>query len=342
MNKRAVWLITCFLFIGATVMAQCNQSLVEKAAQKAGSDAVYIRDFKVKLSEGTMDEPSPTGKFPVYLNKGVVYRFSVANAIEFSGKAFVEISRRDQVYAGNYDFTTKIYSETFDFVCDRSTTYQVLINYGDGKEGCSAIVMSMVLQDSMAYIEPGIPAKSDSAGVIYLFADNQMQIASSAGRGATLEVSISQGTIEQKGQYYIAKPVVLGDAWIRVEVKQNQAIIETDSVLYKVEYPPLPNVVLPDETAGTISLSRFSGLGNVELFGAMDNNEFYILKEFALAPDNNLVSELLSDGNQLSPQQIFMIKRQNPGSKIFIRNITFIDPSGKMHKGLSREILIKE
>jgi hypothetical protein len=343
MNKKAIWLITGLLFLGSMVMAQCNYKLVEKAAQQAGSDAVYIRDFKVKLSQGTMDEPSPTGKFPVYLNKGVIYRFSVANAEEFNGRAMVEIMRRDQVYAGNYDFNNKIYSETFDFICDRSSTYQILINYGEGKEGCSAVVMAMVFQVSMAYIEPGLPFKSDSAGILYLFTENKLQIASSAGKDVTLEVSISQGSIEQKGQFFIARPNTIGEARVDVIVKKGESVVETDSVIYNVEYPPLPLIQLPGESGGTLSLSKFPGFGSITILDIFENEKpIYALKQFSISIEGDMMYEIQSDGNQLSPQQIMMIKKLSPGNKIYIRDVVFIDPLGNTHSAVSRGIPVIE
>ena len=343
MNKKAVWLLIVLLFTGYTLKAQCNNQLVEKAAEQAGADAIYIRDFKVKLSEGTMDEPSPTGKFPVYLNKGVTYRFSIANAKEFTGRAIVEIARRDQVYAGNYNFENKLYSKTFDFVCDRSTTYQVMINYGEGQEGCSAVVMAMVLQDSMNYIEPGVPVKSDSAGTLFLFTDNQLQIASSSGKDASLEVLISQGSIEKNGKYYIARPEKSGNALITVNVKKDSEIIETDSVEYKVEFPPLPMIQLPGETAGYLSLKRFHSMEQIQLISnAANNSTPYRLKQFSISADTFSVHEINSNGNKLSAEQAAMIMKSKPNDKIYIINSIFIDPEGNTHQAPSRTVFIIE
>jgi hypothetical protein len=342
MIKKAIWIIAGVLLVHAGVMGQCNNRLVEKAARQAGSDAVYIRDFKVKLSQGTMDEPAPTGKFPVYLNKGVVYRFSVANAEEFTGKAIVEITRRDQVYAGNYDFTQKVYSESFDFTCDRSSTYQILINYGVGKEGCSVVVMSMVYQDSMAYIEPGVPEKSDSAGTLFLFSENKLQIVTSAGKDAKLDVKISQGTIGQKGQYFIARPQNLGDASVMVEVMKEGNIVESDTVMYTVEYPPLPIIQLPGEVGGTLSLRTFTGIGNVSFLGAFDEESPYMLKQFSIASGKDALKEEISDGAKLSPQQIMLIRKTLPGNRIIIQKARFVDPEGQIHTAPDYEILITE
>jgi hypothetical protein len=343
MNKKALWLCTVFLMLGMTVYSQCNQHLVEIAAEQAGTDAIYIRDFKVKLSVGNMDNPSPTGKFPVFLNKGVNYRFTVANAEEFQGKAIVEIVRRGQTYTGNYNFDTKNYQNSFDFECPQSSTYQILINFGEGKEGCAALVMSMVLQDSMTYIEPGIPAKSDSNGVMYLWADNKMQIASTAGKDAELHVSVSQGSLNKQGKYYIVRPETTGELNVMARVLLEGKEVEKDSITYRVEIPPLPSVILPGESFGVLYLKNFSGFGQVELSYPVEMDvEPYILKQFSISTDREGFNSIYSNGDKLSPQQINLIRKLKPNDKIYIINTILIDPEGKEHQAVTREILIVE
>lgn len=343
MIKKAFWLGIMFLTYALSAQAQCNHRLVEIAAEKAGADAIYIREFKVKLSKGTMDEPSPTGKFPVYLNEGIQYRFTIANAEEYGGKAIVEVRRRGQLYAGNYDFNPDSYSSSFDFMCERSSTYQILINYGGGKEGCSAVVMSMVFQDSLTYIDPSLPYKSDSAEILYLWFENELQIASSIGNGAELNVQISQGSIDKKGGIYIAKPETTGQALIKVDVIKNGNIIESDSVLYHVDLPPLPILKLSGEIGGYLSLRDFNRYTSIEIDPVLNLKENpYTLKKFSITSGNNMLLEYHSNNDQLSIEQILFIRGLKPNDKIHIVNAEFIDPEGKIHKSTTREIIIME
>ena len=341
MIKKAFWFGAFLLVCNLSAFAQCNHRLVEIAANEAGADAIYIREFKVKLSKGTMDEPSPTGKFPVFLNKGVQYRFTVANAQEYNGQAIVEVTRRGQQYAGNYDFNNDSYSSSFDFFCDRSSTYQILINYGADKEGCSAIVMSMVLQDSMEYIDPNVHIKSDSAESLYLWVENTLHIASSEGAGATLDVSISQGTIEKRAGFYIAKPKHEGEALIHVIVKRKDEIIETDSVLYYVKYPPLPRIILPGEIAGELSKSILLGQTQVNLESGFSSNPYKLVK-FSIATENNRLNEYISNEASLSIEQLNQIRKLTPGEKLYIVNPEFLGPDGLIYKGSERELFVRE
>lgn len=343
MIKKAFWLSACLYICTLPAFTQCNHRLVEIAAEKAGADAIYIREFKVRLSKGTMDEPSPTGKFPVYLNKGVQYRFTVANAQEYAGKAIVEITRRGQQYAGNYDFGKNEYTSSFDFLCDKSATYQLLINYGADKEGCSAVVMNMVVQDSMVYIDPSIPFKSDSAEVLYLWVENELQVASSEGKGAELQVTSSQGTVERRAGYFVVQPEKIGEATIYVNVIRDNKIVDSDSVVYIIEYPPLPQILLDSETGNQLSLRAFTRNMKIEVISPLNSNRNpYELKEFSLVSKDNILDIHKSNGEYLSPEQINFIRKLNPGDKIYITNAMFTDPEGNIHQAFRREITIDE
>lgn len=339
---KAFWFGVCLIVCTLPAITQCNHRLVEIAAEMAGADAIYIREFKVKLSKGTMDEPSPTGKFPVYLNKGVQYRFTVANAQEYQGKAIVEITRRGQQYAGNYDFKDTIYGSSFEFLCYKSATYQLLVNYGADKEGCSAIVMNMVVQDSLIYIDPSIPYKSDSAEILYMWIENELQIASSEGKGANLEVSVSQGKVEERPGYFIILPENPGEAVVHVNVIRNNKIVDSDSVTYFIEYPPLPTIEFAAEVGSQLSLRDFTTNSKVNIISPFGAKNPYLLREFSIVHENNLLATYKSEGDQLSLEQINFIRKLTPGDKIYIVKALFTDPEGNTKESIKNEITIVE
>jgi hypothetical protein len=342
MTPKAFWFGVYLIICTLPAKTQCNHRLVEIAAEMAGADAIYIREFKVKLSKGTMDEPSPTGKFPVYLNKGIQYRFTVANAQEYQGKAIVEITRRGQQYAGNYDFENNSYASSFEFLCYKSATYQLLINYGADKEGCSAIVMNMVVQDSLEYIDPSIPYKSDSAEVLYMWIENELQIASSEGKGANLEVTVSQGKVEERPGYFIIHPEKPGKAVVQVNVIRNNKIVDSDSVIYFIEYPPLPTIDIDAVVGSQLSLRDFTTNTKVNIIPPFDSKNPYLLKEFSLVHENNMLETYRSEGDQLSLEQINFIRKLSPGDKIYIVKALFTDPEGKTKESVKTEITIVE
>lgn len=343
MNKRYIGLIVFCLLTLITAYTQCNQHLVEIAAEQAGANAIYIRDFKVKLSKGDMKNPTPTGKFPVYLNKGVNYRFTVANASEYNGLAYVELMRRGQKYADNYLSTEEGYSTTFDFSCERSASYQLMLNFGAGSEGCAAVVMSLIFQDSMAYIEPGIAVKSDSAQTLYLWTNNKLQIASSEQGNSALKVSVSQGDIEKRGQFYELTPSKIGDLTVRVDVFKDGNYLESDSVLYCVEYPPLPRIILPGMGGYSLSKREVNSFDPIELEYQLGiENSPYELEKFYISTDQTGINAEPCINNILSSAQVGLIKELKTDDRLYIINAVFVDCEGKLHRSKAEELLIME
>lgn len=334
------------LFLGAIqfLTAQCDQTLVNNAATKAGPEAVYIRDFKVRLSEGTMENPSPVGRFPVFLNKGIQYRFTIENDKNSDTFAILNLIRRDKTLISTYDQAMDNDSEQFDIIPDESGTYQVLISFREGRPGCAAAVLSVILQDSMVFIEPDRPLASDSAESIYLFIENKLQIAATGIPGGYLEVSISNGKIVDKGGVYIAKPEKLGPVVIRVNAyRGNGDLNETDSIIYNVKYPPLPQLLLPGLQGNVIFKNRLPGLNTVELYTYLPEiQNVYELIEFTLSSDKNDIQGAVSNGLYITQKQIDIIQSAPAGSKIYLTNVRYIDPVGKVHLATDRIIFIEE
>ena len=326
------------------VSAQCNQYLVDKAAAMAGPEAIYIRDFKVKLSEGTMENPSPVGHFPVYLNEGVKYRFTIANDEKSDAFAILQLVRRDKTLGSTYNFDTKTNLQRFDILCEESTTYQVLISFNEGKPGCAAAVLSMILHDSITTIEPGIPMASDSAGTIYLFIENEMHIAATGIPDGHLEVSISNGEIFEKGGIYIAHPEITGEAIIKVNAfKENGEINESDSILYRVEYPPLPRLQFSGMRGNVINKSHLPGRNTVELITYFPEfKNVYKLLEFTISKEKESLFGAVSNGLYLTQKQIDMIQSTPNGGKLYVINTCYSDPEGKIHFAPIIEIFIED
>lgn len=327
----------------AGMQAQCGQQLVEQAAELAGTDAVFIRDFKVKLPQGNMDTPTPTGKFSVYLNEGVNYRFTLANASNFEGKAFFELGRNGQKYIDNFSSPpSSPYLSSVDFACPRSATYQLRVHFGQGKEGCSAVVLSLVYNDSMAYIEPGIPLKSDSSEVIYLWTEHPVQIASSESRHARFKLTLSQGSYEKQGKYYLIRPEHAGDLQVKVEVFENGRFIESDSVNYRVEPPPLPRLSFT-HNAYSISKSLVGATSGIRLiYPYTPDSSPYTLKSFYIANNSSGFNKEASAGDKLSVRQLKIIKATPVNQSIYILNAEFIDPRGNIHRKETLEMMVQE
>lgn len=342
--KYLICIVGIYLGLVQYLSAQCNQTLVDKAAAKAGPDAIYIRDFKVKLSEGSMENPSPVGRFPVYLNEGVNYRFTIANDEKSDAFAILQLVRRDKTLGSTYNFDTETDLQQFDIICEESTTYQVLISFNEGNPGCAAAVLSIILQDSLTIIEPGVPLISDSASTIYLYTDNEMHIAATGIPGGHLEVSISNGEIFEDGGIYIARPENIGEAIIKVKAyNKNDKLNEIDSILYFVDYPPLPQLRLPGMQGNVISKNNLPSRNKIELDTFLPEIKgVYKLLEFTISQGEEDVFGAVSNGLYLTRKQIDIIQSTPNGGKIYLINTRYRDPEGKIHFAPVREIFVED
>jgi hypothetical protein len=324
--------------------AQCDQTLVDKAAMEAGPEAIYIRDFKVKLSGGSMENPSPVGRFPVYLNKGINYRFTIASDESRDAFAILQLIRRDNLLGSTYNFDTGTDLQKFDMLCEESATYQVLVSFNEGQPGCAAAVLSMILQDSMTSMEPGIAIANDSAGTIYLFIDNEMHIAATDIPDGYLDVSVSNGKIFKKGGIYIAQPDRTGEAILKVDAyKKNGDLNETESIFYHVEYPPLPQLRLPGMRGNIIFKNSLPGTNKVDLDPLFPEiRGVYKLLEFTISQGKEDVFGAVSNGLYLTQKQIDLIFSTQRGERLYLINCRFSDPDGKIHKAPVMELFIED
>jgi hypothetical protein len=144
-DMKTLLIILCLLTNTAVleVSAQCNSKLVEKAAAVSGKETVVIREFKVKLEEGSMDKPLPVGRYAVMLNEGIHYRIALANSDISEGRGVVQLYDKTVLLGSTYNVESDKDSATFDFMCAKTKTYQVLAFFREGKPGCMAAVLSM-------------------------------------------------------------------------------------------------------------------------------------------------------------------------------------------------------
>jgi hypothetical protein len=251
--------------------------------------------------------------------------------------------RRGQSLASNTDSDTAN-NTSFDYKCERSATYQVQINFGEGNEGCAAVVLSLILQDSLTYIEPGKPLKSDSAETLFLWVKNELQIATDLGYDFEVEASVSQGEILQEGRFFNIIPAYPGELYVYAKVyNRKRELAESDTILYFVEKPPLPEIVLPSESAQSISLRNFRGRNSVRLSSYQEDSEkVYQLKQFGISGSTNGINELVSFDQKLTYQQVDFIRTLTPGDSFYIINAHFEAPDGNTYTGITKQIFIME
>ncbi len=327
-------LIIVSLLTGAAVAetaAQCNSKLAEQAASMSGKETIVIREFKIKLEEGNMDKPMPVGRYAVMLNEGMHYRITLVNSALSEGRGVVQLYDRTLLLGSTYNAESGKDYETFDFICSKTKTYQVLAFFREGKPGCMAAVLSMILPDSATV--SGITDEAERE-ILYIGIDNPLLISSSDTEQQAVNLNIDQGSIEETGGEYRARVIKEGLAMVHVEVLDSMGnITATDSVAFDVRPMPLPVMMIAGRQSGTLSRQEIQNARTVDLWVPVAGAENYFsLLEYSLITDLSVNSGMTVAGNQLPLRQKEAILSLTEGSSFLLTNAVVSTPDGSTHK----------
>jgi len=326
--------IFLFLFMRDIGFAQCNEKLVEEAASKAGSNAIFMREFRVHLHEGTIKNPAPLKKVLVILNKNVVYRFTVADSKEYNGRMLLQLFNKGELLGSTFDIAQKREKLWFDYRCPQTGTYQVLLSFINGLEGCGAGVMSMAMTDSLSTIDPSAKKVEGDSNVMYLGIDNELGIASDKIQDGRLDVSISQGVISGQTGKYVARPEKAGKATVFVKVfdKENN-MKSSDSVIFIVKPVPLPSVECNGKTGGFMSkimlpnVKRLDLIYDIEITGSP-----YEIIGFSIQKSRFDVQSLTSYNAFLTTRQMQFLQMLQSGETFLITHILVKGVDNKVYE----------
>ena len=138
-------LLTFAIIIFAVVAnCQCNNQLVTICSSGLAENAMYLKELKVRLKAKESGKKPPVARYSLLLNKGTHYRFNICNAKEFKGKAIIQLYDKDRLLGTSYIAKTKKHYPAFDFICQKTAVYKVLISFENGEEGCAVGILSMI------------------------------------------------------------------------------------------------------------------------------------------------------------------------------------------------------
>jgi hypothetical protein len=125
------------------IQAQDVSQLTAQCAANAG-DVMYLKDFVVKLDQGTPGGAPPTARFALLLSKGIVYRFSICSAPNSEGEAVLQLFDMNTLLGSTFISATGKDFPFFDFKCQKTGVYHVFISFKEGKAGEGVGIMSYV------------------------------------------------------------------------------------------------------------------------------------------------------------------------------------------------------
>ncbi len=140
------YLITLVFALAAGILAngQSADPLVSSCVMNAGSNAKYLKDFRVQLGKA----PSAGElryKAQMSLWKNTKYRFSMCNAEDSRGKLILSIrDNTNKEVISSFDQKTGKTYPFIDFICNKSGIYQLNYDFTDRQQGSGVGVVSMV------------------------------------------------------------------------------------------------------------------------------------------------------------------------------------------------------
>lgn len=130
------------MYFPIQLKAQCNAQLVDIAVGEIKGVATYLKDFKVRLKAQEPRKQQPIAKFSVTLSKGQTYKLSVANAKDLPGQAVIQLYDNDKLQGSSF-FKGKDF-KSFEFNCQKTSSYVIFISFNEGKEGCAVGILSVL------------------------------------------------------------------------------------------------------------------------------------------------------------------------------------------------------
>ena len=116
---------------------------VQACAEKAGEDAIYLKEFVVSLPRAEKDKAPPTYRQAVILRGNNIYRFNLCSD---KGQAIIRIYDSSNMLISSYNSRQDKDYDPINFLCRKTGQYTIMINFKDGKAGEAVGIMSHVMK----------------------------------------------------------------------------------------------------------------------------------------------------------------------------------------------------
>ncbi len=142
MNKFII-ILSVLLLTSVMSYGQASDALRSECALSAGSNAKFLKDFRIELGKSTnKNEMRYVANMSLW--KNTKYRFSLCNAQDSKGKLILTIKDNSQKeILSSFDKNGKTYP-FIDFICNKSGIYQISFDFYNGEQGSGVGVVSMI------------------------------------------------------------------------------------------------------------------------------------------------------------------------------------------------------
>jgi len=323
--KKIVLITIVLLWTSSLARSQCNETLVQKATEQVGKDAVIVRDFKVKLKEGNKRNASPAGHFSVLMQKDITYRFNILNAEEFESKGVLQLYDKSNMLGSTFDANINQNNGNFQYKCPRTGNYQVMITILDGKAGCAAGLMSMVIDSALHY--SATAPENYEVEILYLEMENPLNIlVTDLKPNERVDITIDNGRIIRRDTDIYAVVDKEGTAKVTVKmVAADGKVIEEVVKDFKVMPMAEPKVTLEKSIGDYINLIDLTDINRLQIapWG-------YKILSFHISTNHSSGSGLRATSEFLTFEQRDLLKGLTVNDKFYINDIQVELTNGKV------------
>ncbi len=300
-----------------TANGQCNDTLVKQAIMESGNEAIFLKEYKVKFKKGKANRPARVAKYSAFMKDSTSYRFNVVNAKEFDGKVILQLFKKGKLLGSTYDFKTSKYNKSFDFECNKTGTYQVLMSFIEGKAGCATGILSLVVNDSTVINDNQFP------DALYVGINNPLYIAYTNEPGCSVHVFANQGTIKGQNGKYEIRPEKIGKLTVTAQTIDSIGNVKDEITKdFEVEDLPIPFVSINGNTGGLIFKSDLININKLDFhLSHIPSTYKYEIISFSVSDKLFGISGKISNGETFNYQQLDFIKKLKSGDQLFITNI---------------------
>jgi hypothetical protein len=317
------------IFSASTTFSQCDEKLVEKAIKNAGTNTLFVREFKLKSEKKKSKLFRSTANFEIRLNESYLYHFNIENSAETESISILQLFDENLLLGTTYNTEKQTNEKSFDFYCEESKNYEINMSFKDNISGCAVGVLSIVLSDSLDLEQ----LKSDlqPENIFYTGIDNYISIATDVAQ-VKLKASISAGTIEEENGFYKIRVEEPGNVTVKVESTDSLGrIVESITTEFTVK-ESLPNISLCGKSGGIIQKNEFNfGSLNLELENIPENTSFSIAA-FTVSRKLFETGQSSHATETLDYRQLNLLKSLNSGDSFFIKDIIIQNDKGLKYK----------
>lgn len=311
---------------------QCNSDLVNIAMAQSGKDALFIREFRVKLKKGSVRNPIPSVKYNVYLKEGSTYRYNIVNEPSSGSTAILQLFDSGKCVGSTFDNLLNENKKTFDYESPKTGSFQVVISFMEGNQGCAAGVMSLV-EKSGAVKADSVPSeKITEMETLYLNIENALSIVTDNEPTDTMILTVDNGTVIYRSGNYYLKPETEGLATLKVIVRdKNGRLLDEAKSDFLVRRMPHPVANVQGIQGGIISRSTIQLAETLNIDAPVDFEKYgYKIIDFEVKSGPLNEKRILNTGKRFNNTLKSLLTDLPEDSRLIFESIHVRTPGGQV------------